>query len=97
MMLGDLLAQAERVAAHGNVSALLESLSLVAGVAAAAAQEGLDPEAYVARAVRRFEREASPEDWVSLMGAASGQADPGRACVQRMVQWALHRDRTTTY
>lgn len=94
MTLGDLLSAAERAAGNGDVAALLDSPSLLAGVAAAAANEGTDPDSYVALAVRRFERDASPDDWVSLMGAASREADPGKACLQRMVQWALSRPGT---
>jgi hypothetical protein len=91
MLLGDLLADAERSAGNGGVTALLEDIALMTRVAAATV--GLDPADYVVAAVRRFERGASSEDWVSLMGAASGLADPGSACLRRMVEWALQRDR----
>jgi hypothetical protein len=93
MMLGDLLAEVERAASAGDVAALLGDLSLMSRVAAVTAGEGIDPDAYVVAAVRRFEQGASAEDWVSLMGAASADADPGKACLQRMVRWALQRDR----
>ena len=89
MTLGDLLGAAERAAGNGDAAALLESPALLAAVAAAAAREGTDPDSYIAFVVRRFERDASPDDWVSLMGAASRESDPGKACLQRMVQWAL--------
>jgi hypothetical protein len=64
----------------------------MARVAAATSGDEIDPDAYVLAAVRRFEQGAGPDDWVSLMGAASGHADPGKACLQRMVQWALQKD-----
>lgn len=51
----------------------------------------MEPDSHVALIVRRFERDASPDDWVSLMGAASCDTDPGKAYLQRMVQWALGR------
>ena len=92
MMLGDLLAEVDRAASAGDIAALLDDLPLLARVAAATAAEGIDPDSYVVAAVRRFEREASSEDWVSLMGAVSGHTDPGKACLQRMVRWALQRD-----
>jgi hypothetical protein len=95
MMLGDLLAEVERAANAGDATALLGDLSLMTRVAAATADGGIDPDAYVVAAVRRFEQGASPEDWVSLMGAASRHADPGKVCLQRMVHWALQRDRLT--
>jgi hypothetical protein len=90
MLLGDLLAQAERASA-GGAAASLDDLSLVAAVAAAAAETGEDPDSIVAMAVRRFEQGATPDDWVSLMGKLSGSADPGKACLQQMVRWSLQR------
>jgi len=92
MLLGDLLAQAERAAASGNVTAVLVDLPLMARVAAAAGRAGLEPDEYLLTAVRRFERHASPDDWVSLMGAASGDSDAGRACLRRIAEWALRAD-----
>ncbi|MCC6946203.1 MAG: hypothetical protein IT539_00415 [Bradyrhizobiaceae bacterium] len=92
MLLGDLLAQVERAEASGNAAALLDDLSLLARVAATAALEGIDPDDYVIAAVRRFEHSASADDWVTLMGAASGDANPGGACIRRMVERALAED-----
>jgi hypothetical protein len=92
MLLGDLLAYAERAGAKGDVSAALADLPLMARVAAAAGEAGLEPDEYVLAAVRLFERHASPDDWVSLMGAASGEPDSGRACLKRIVEWALRAD-----
>lgn len=89
MLLGDLLAQVERAGANGNVAALIDDLSLLSQVAAVAAEEGSDPDSYVLFAVRRFERGASPDDWVSLMGDVSRGPDAGGVCLKRIVQWAL--------
>ena len=89
MLLGDLLAQAERAGASGDVSAALDDLPLMTHVAVAAGEAGLEPDEYVLAAIRLFERHASPDDWVSLMGAASGAPDAGRACLKRIVEWAL--------
>jgi hypothetical protein len=44
-------------------------------------------------AVRRFERGASPDEWVSLMGDVSRHPDSGGACLKRIVGWALIQDR----
>lgn len=92
MLLGDLLAQAEKAAASGGASALLNDLSLLTRIAAAAAREGLDPDEYIVAAVRRFEQEASADEWVTLMGAATNDANPGNACLKRMVERALAAD-----
>jgi hypothetical protein len=92
MLLGDLLAQVERAEASGSAAALLGELGLLARVAAAAASKGMEPDDYVIAAVRRFERTASAEDWVTLMSVASGHADPGRACLRRMVERTLAED-----
>jgi hypothetical protein len=93
MMLGDLLVKVEQAASAGQVAGLLDDLKLITRVAAVTAAQGTDPDAYVVAAVRRFERDATSEDWVSLMGATSRDVDPGKACLQRMVEWALLRDR----
>lgn len=93
MLLGDILAQAERAGASGDVSAALGDLSLMTRVATCAADRGMEPDVYVLSAVRRFEREASPDDWTSLMGAAVANPDAGRVCLQRIVDWALRADR----
>lgn len=92
MLLGDLLAQVERAEAAGNAAALFNDLAVLARVAEAAARRGMDPDDYVIAAVRRFEHAASAEDWVTLMGVASGHANPGSACLRRMVERALADD-----
>lgn len=89
MLLGDLLGEVERKAGAGRAAALLDDLGLLARVAAAAGRAGMDPDAFVVAAVRRFEREASGEDWVTLMGIAAAHPDPGGACLRRMVEHAL--------
>jgi hypothetical protein len=88
MLLGDILANVERAGADGTAAALLNDLPLMARLAAA----DVEPDAYILSAIRRFERHASSDDWVSLMGAASGSADPGAACLKRIVEWALKAD-----
>lgn len=91
-MLGDLLSEIERAAADGRVAAMLDDVSLLAEVAAAAAFLGIDPDSYILSAVRSFEVAASDEDWVTLMAAATASKTPGNACLQRMVRFALTKD-----
>ena len=86
MLLGDLLAAIERANAAGNSVALLDDLVLVARVNEAAARRGMQVEAYLIAAVRRFEREASNEDWTTLISAITGSANPGSACLRGMVE-----------
>lgn len=76
--LGDLLAQAE-----GAAAALPPALAHEIEAA------GSQPEAFARMAVSRFERQASPEDWVNLMSRLSGAADPAQACLEFMVRWSL--------
>ncbi|WBY02503.1 hypothetical protein PE066_02920 [Ramlibacter tataouinensis] len=77
-MLGDLLAHAEGAAA-ALPSALAHEIEAA----------GSQPEAFARLAVSRFERHASPEDWVNLMSRVSGAADPAQACLEFMVRWSL--------
>lgn len=92
MLLGDLLAEVERAGTTGNAAALLGDAALLGRVAAVAAREGVEPDAYVVAAVRRFERTAGDEDWTRLMGVAAAAADPGGACLRLMVERALAAD-----
>jgi hypothetical protein len=96
MLLGDVLARVERIETSGDVTSLLADLPLMARVAAVAAEDGTEPDAYVLSAVRRFERDASPDDWVSLMGALTADDDAGGACLKRIVDWSLRRDQAPT-
>lgn len=52
------------------------------------------PGEYVANASRRFAALAGDEDWLGLMTAMERAADPGRAALDRMLQWSLARDAT---
>jgi hypothetical protein len=92
MLLGDILAKVERAGADGTATALLNDLPLMTRVTSVIGADESEPDTYILSAVRRFERHASPDDWVSLMGAASGSADPGAACLKRIVEWALNAD-----
>ena len=89
MVLGDLLARVERADAGGHVAALLGDLSLMTRVAVAATHEGVDADGYIMAAVRRFEREASGEEWTTLMGKVARHDDPASACLRYMVERVL--------
>ena len=77
-MLGDLLGHAQGVAA-----------ALPAPLARDIEASGAEPASFARLAVSRFERHASPEDWVNLMSRLSGAADPAQACLEFMVRWSL--------
>jgi hypothetical protein len=94
--LGDLLAAAERESARAEIASLVDGLSVLTRVAAAAVQEGIDPDTYVAMAVRRFEREASDEEWMGLVSVASRAADPGKAGLSFVVRSVVERDAPRT-
>jgi hypothetical protein len=93
MLLGDLLAEIERENAAGNSIALLDDLVLAARVSEAAARRGMQAEAYIMAAVRRFEREASNEDWTTLISAITGSTNPGSACLRGMVERELKMEK----
>jgi len=80
VMLGDLLGQAQ------GAEAVLPA-RLVREIEAA----GAEPAAFARLAVSRFERHASPEDWVELMSRLPGADDPAEACLEFMVRWSLRR------
>ena len=89
MLLGDILSEIEHASMEGDAIALLDDLVLLARVNEAAARQGIDAESYVIAAVRGFEREASGEDWTTLISAMTAATNPGASCVKRMVERAL--------
>ena len=91
-MLGDILAEMERAGVSGNAAALLDDLVLLAKVNEEAARRGVDAESYVMGAVRSFEREASSEDWTTLISAVAGATNPGSICIKRMVERKISSD-----
>jgi len=92
VLLGDILAEMERVGVAGNAVALLDDLVMLAKVNEAAARRGVDAESYVIGAVRCFEREASGEDWTTLISAVAGATNPGSICIKRMVERKILSD-----
>lgn len=91
-MLGDILSDIERTSGADGIVALLDDLVLLAKVNEAAAQRGVDAESYVMSAVRNFEREASSEDWTTLISALAAGDNPGVTCVKRMIERAVMKD-----
>jgi hypothetical protein len=89
MLLGDVIARFddETVAMENLVA--LGDLALLRRVQDAAAAEDLTPGRFAIQAVSLFSTQASDEDWVSLVGAMGRTADPGQACLKRMVEFAL--------
>lgn len=47
------------------------------------------PEEFTRQAVLRFERQAPPEAWTTLMSRLASAADPGAACLEHIVRWNL--------
>lgn len=76
--LGDVLGGALRAAA-----------ALPASLADDIAAAHLDPEQFARQAVARFERQASPDDWTTLMSRLPSAEDPAATCLEFMVRWSL--------
>jgi hypothetical protein len=88
-MLGDLLAAARDEA--GGFHAWIEAAdpALAAGVARAAARQGMTPTGFVRAAVADFARFAAEEDWATLISSVRDSDDPGTVCLTAMVDWRL--------
>ena len=89
MLLGDVIAGLDDEVHAMQTLIGLGDLALVVRVEQAATGEGLTPGAFAARAVQLFSSQASDEDWVSLIGVMGQTADPGQACLRKMVEFAL--------
>jgi hypothetical protein len=92
MLLGDILSEIERTSGADGIVTLLDDLVLLAKVNEAAAHRGVDAESYVISAIRNFEREASSEDWTTLISALAAGDNPGATCVKRMIERAVMKD-----
>lgn len=89
MLLGDIIAQLDDEAVATEALIRLDDLILLGRVQEAAEQDGVAPGEFAARAVRLFSDAASDEDWVSMIGVMGQTAEPGLACLRRMVEFAL--------
>lgn len=97
MLLGDIIARFDDEALAMQTFAGLGDLALLLQVETAAAEEGLTPGAFAARAVRIFSNQASDEDWVSLIGVMGQTTDPGQACLRTMLSFALRPAAAATH
>jgi hypothetical protein len=82
MMLGDILREAREAAAV-----------LDPALRSCIEASGETPGSFARAAVASFEREASEEDWATMISAIRRAADPGKACLDIMVRWRLERSR----
>jgi len=85
MLLGDLLGRFRDDASAAEALLALGDLRLVAAVRGHAAAEGLEPGAFVARAVRRYAEGASDDEWITLLGTLARSADPALTFIKRAV------------
>lgn len=92
MQLGALLRHLEDEASAGAALHALGDLVLFARVEDMGSQHDEDPGTYVANGARRFASRASDEDWLGLMNAIERTDDPGRAVLERIVNWSLDQD-----
>lgn len=89
MLLGDVIARLDDEVAAAATLAALGDPAFLRRVEEAAARDGLTAGEFATDAIDRFSREASDEDWVSLIGAMGQTTDPGQVCLRRMVEFAL--------
>ncbi|HEX9753530.1 MAG TPA: hypothetical protein VGA46_08805 [Methyloceanibacter sp.] len=88
MVLGDLLARFGDESTAAETVLSLADVRLVAALRQCADAEGLGLGAFASLAVRRYEAEASAEEWVTLMGELARSADPGLAFIKRALSHA---------
>ncbi len=92
MLLGELLRELQDETLAMNTLAAMNDVVLLARVRHAAALLAETPGEYAANSVRAFANHAAAEDWLALMTAIEASGDAGRACLARMIDWALQRD-----
>ena len=88
-MLGDLIARLEDETVAAEALLSLDDLPLVARVAKASANAGLPSGAYAAAAVGRYVAEADDQEWLSLIGIMTRDADPSGAFLRRALARGL--------
>jgi len=90
MMLGDILS---RLTDDGQATEIILNagdLPLLAAMRAHAEAAGLDLATFARTALQRYAVEASDEEWITLMGLMGRTNDPGRICLKRAFDNALH-------
>ena len=89
MLVGDIIAHLDDEAVAAEALVQLNDLVLLGRVREASSQAGVAPGAFAARAVRLFSDGAADEDWITMLGIMGQSAEPGLACLRRMVEFAL--------
>jgi hypothetical protein len=91
MLLGDLIGRFQDDAVAGETLFALGDLPLAARVLAAARQADMSPGQFARQLVDRFVRQASDEDWLTLIGRMAHAADPGRVFLRHALADMLDR------
>jgi hypothetical protein len=89
-MLGDLLSRFTNDAIATEAILRLGDVTLLAALRERADAEGLALGALAALAVQRYAREASDEEWVTLMGAMQRSGDSGLICLKHALRHVTH-------
>lgn len=87
LTLGEVLALSRRSASALDAAGLPGPLARA--LTAAAEREGVSPQDFLRIAVADFADHAAAEDWTHLVSRLLDQPDPGRACLQMMLEWRL--------
>ena len=93
MHLGALISRLENEADAMRALEALGDLALFAEVQEVGAQHDEAPGEYLANAAQRFAAAASDDDWLTLMGAMERTDDPASVAIDKMLRWALVKDR----
>lgn len=93
MLLGQVLQQLGDATFAAETLIALDDLPLLADLEATCEQFGESAPDYTLGAVRRFSALASDDDWLALMGALERSADPGAACLRKILVWSQRHDR----
>lgn len=96
MLLGQVLENLADETFAAEALLTLGDLPLLVQLDATARRFGESASAYAAAATRRFVDHASDEEWLALMNALERAADPGAACLRRMLAWSLRQDASTS-
>ncbi len=92
MLLGDILSEIEHTSMAGGTVSLFDDLVLLAWVNGAAVRQGIDAGSYVIATIRKFERDASSDDWTTLISAITAGTNPSAMCIKRIIEWQIMRD-----
>jgi hypothetical protein len=89
MLLADVLAKLDDEACVNEVLLGLDDLVLANRVADAAAEHELTAGEFALRSVGNFARDASDEEWLTLIGLMSRAEDPARVFLHRALSNTL--------